>query len=173
MQHDLGVGRGVEQRALGGQLLADAHGALVRLPLWASAKPQLSEIGEKRLHVAQHVAAGRRIAVVADGDRAPQAVDDVGRIQVVADEAEAALLVELLAVVGDDAAAFLAAMLQGVQAKRRQRRRLRVAEHAEHAALLVQAIVVGDAQDQRLRREPHRRIGRISRRLEARHLPRI
>ncbi len=50
--------------------------------------------------------------------------------------------VELLAVIGDDAGRFLAAMLQRVQAKRRQRRGFGMAEDAEHAAFLVQMVVV-------------------------------
>ena len=50
--------------------------------------------------------------------------------------------VELLAVIGDDAGRLLAAMLQRVQAERRQRRRLGMAEDAEHAAFLVQMVVV-------------------------------
>ena len=62
-------------------------------------------------------------------------------VEVVADEAEAALGVELLAVVGDDAAGFLAAMLEGVQAERGERRRILVAEDAEDAAFLAQPVV--------------------------------
>ena len=50
--------------------------------------------------------------------------------------------VELLAVEGDDAGRLLAAMLQRVQAERRQRRRIRMAEDAEDAAFLVQLVVV-------------------------------
>src|SRR6202035_3966721 len=48
--------------------------------------------------------------------------------------------VETLAVEGDDAGGFLAAVLQRVQAERRNRGRVRVAENAEYAALFAQPI---------------------------------
>jgi hypothetical protein len=48
--------------------------------------------------------------------------------------------VETLAVEGDDAGRFLATVLQRVQAERRDRRRVRMAENAEHAALFAQPI---------------------------------
>ena len=54
----------------------------------------------------------------------------------------AAMGVELLAVIGDDAGGFLAAMLQGVQAERRQRGRFRMPENAEDAAFLMRVVVV-------------------------------
>ena len=49
---------------------------------------------------------------------------------------------EPLAVEGDDAGGFLAAMLEGVQAERRDRGGVGVAEDAEDAALLAQPVVV-------------------------------
>jgi hypothetical protein len=60
----------------------------------------------------------------------------------VADVAEVAVRVELPTVVGDDAGGFLAAVLQGVQAKGGQRGGIGMAEDAENAALLVEFIVV-------------------------------
>ena len=59
----------------------------------------------------------------------------------VADEAHAALGMEALAVERDDAGGFLAAMLQRVQPERGDRGGVRMAEDAEHAALLVQAVL--------------------------------
>ena len=115
--------------------------ALVRLPLWATREAAGVEIGEQRLHVAQDGVAGGGVAVVAERDVALEAADHVGLVEVVADEAEAALGVEVGAVVGDDAGGLLAAMLQGVQAERGERRGVLVAEDAEHAALLAQAVV--------------------------------
>ena len=47
---------------------------------------------------------------------------------------------ELLAVIGDDAGRFLAAVLQGVQPERGQRRRVGMTKHAEHAAFLVEMV---------------------------------
>ena len=115
--------------------------ALVRLPLWATREAAGVEVGEQRLHVAQDGVAGGGVAVVAERDVALEAADHVGLVEVVADEAEAALGMEVAAVVGDDAGGLLAAMLQGVQAERGQRRGVLVAEHAEDAAFLAQAVV--------------------------------
>src|SRR4051812_48920266 len=77
-----------------------------------------------------------------DCDRAGQAVDHLAAGEALADEAHAALGVEALAVVGDDAGGFLAAMLERVQSERRNRRGIRVAEHAEDAALLTQPVTI-------------------------------
>ncbi len=49
---------------------------------------------------------------------------------------------KLLAVEGDDAGRFLTAMLQRMQPERRQRRRIRVPQNAEHAAFFMQRIAV-------------------------------
>ena len=50
--------------------------------------------------------------------------------------------VEPLAVEGDDTRRLLPTMLQGVQAKRDNRRRIGMAENAEDTALLAQPVVV-------------------------------
>ena len=97
------------------------------------------EVGEQRLHVAQDGVAGGGIADVAERDVALEPADHLGLVEVVADQAQAALGMEMRAVVGDDAGGLLAAMLQGVQAERGQRRGVLVAEHAEDAALLAKA----------------------------------
>ena len=60
----------------------------------------------------------------------------------VAHQAKAPLRAEALAVKGDNARGFLAAMLQGVQAQRRDGRRLGMAENAEDAAFLAEAVAV-------------------------------
>ena len=71
-----------------------------------------------------------------------QALDGRAVGEAVADEAEVALGVEALAVEGDDAGRLLAAMLQGVQAERRDRGGVGVAEDAEDAAFLAQRVAV-------------------------------
>jgi len=58
------------------------------------------------------------------------------------DLAEAAMRMELHAVIGDDAGRFLAAMLQRMQPECRQRSGLGMTEHAEYAAFVVEMIVV-------------------------------
>ena len=47
---------------------------------------------------------------------------------------------ELGAVIGDNADRFLAPVLQGVQPQNRQRAGIRVPEHAEHPALIVEGV---------------------------------
>ena len=100
------------------------------------------ELGEERLHVAERGAARGRIAVMADGAVALQPLHHLRLGEIVADQADVALDAELRAVEGDDPRRLLAAMLQRVQAERGQRRRFRVAEDAEDAALLVELVVV-------------------------------
>ena len=124
--------------------------------MWATREAAGVEVGEQRLHVAQDGVAGGGVAVVAERDVALEAADHVGLVEVVADEAEAALGVEVRAVVGDDAGGLLAAMLQGVQAERGQRRGVLVAEDAEHAALLAQAVVAVPGAPARSRSRGHR-----------------
>jgi hypothetical protein len=87
-------------------------------------------------------AAGRGIARVADGHGAGRRCEVVAG-EGVADEAHVAFGVEALAVEGGDAAGFLAAMLQGVQAQGGDGRGVADAEHAEHAALQAQGVVLG------------------------------
>jgi|SRR5258706_15640547 len=82
---------------------------------------------------------------MADRDGAGQAVDDVLRAEIVADQPRAAMRVELAAVVGDDASRFLAAMLQGMQTERRQRGGVRMAIDPEYAAFFVEMIRVSAA----------------------------
>ncbi len=65
----------------------------------------------------------------------------------VADKAHALFRAELLAVEGDDTGGLLAAMLERVQAERRQRRGIRVPQDAEHAALFVQGIAIDFVMD--------------------------
>jgi hypothetical protein len=59
---------------------------------------------------------------------------------VVADEAEPALGMEAVAIEGDDAGGFLAAMLERMQPKRGDGGGVGVAENAEYAAFLAQAV---------------------------------
>jgi hypothetical protein len=60
---------------------------------------------------------------------------------VVADEAHAALRVELLAVVGNEAAGLLAAMLERMQAERRDCRSFGVPKNTEDPAFLAESVI--------------------------------
>ena len=79
---------------------------------------------------------------MADGGRAGQPVDHLAAGEGVADQAEPALGMEALAVVADDAGGLLAAVLQRVQPERGDGGGVGMAEDAEHAAFLAQAVAV-------------------------------
>ena len=79
---------------------------------------------------------------MADGGGAGEAVDHLAAGEGVADEAEAALGVEAAAVEGDDAGGFLAAMLEGVKAERRDSGGVGVAVDAEDAAFLAERVAL-------------------------------
>ena len=115
---------------------------LVKLPLWRDGDAADFELGKQRLHVAEDRLAGRRVAHVAHRHVAGDAREGRGVGEMVADEAELALGVELAAVEADDARRFLAAMLQRVEAERRERRGVGVAQNAEHPALFAQGVAV-------------------------------
>src|SRR5439155_11253539 len=99
------------------------------------------EISEQRLDVARRHFAGRRITHMTDRHRSGKPRDDLFRAEIVTDEAGTAMRAELLAIVGDNAGRFLAAMLQGVQPKRGQGRRVRMAIDPEDAAFIVEMVV--------------------------------
>ena len=100
------------------------------------------EIGVERLDVPQDGVAGGGVTVVAEGAAAGEAGDDASFAEVLADEAEAAVLVEVLAVMGDDPGGFLAAVLEGVQAEGGEGGGVGVVPDAEDAAFLVHFVVV-------------------------------
>ena len=125
------------------QRLADGE-RVGQIAVVRDGEPAELEIGEQRLDVAQHRLAGRRVADMTDRDRARQAADDSLRAEVVADQAHRLVGMEMLAVEGDDAAGFLAAMLKGVQPERRGRAGIGMTEDAEHAAFVMEVIVVGE-----------------------------
>src|SRR5262245_7938580 len=79
---------------------------------------------------------------MSDRDRAGQAIDHLAAGEALAHEAHAALGMEALAIVGNDAGGFLAAMLERVQPERRDRCSVWVTEHAKDATLLTQSVVV-------------------------------
>ena len=79
------------------------------------------EIREQGLHVAQYGVAGGRVANVADRALPAEPVHRRLFGKMIADQAETALGIELLAVERDDAGCFLSAMLQGMQTERRER----------------------------------------------------
>ena len=140
MQDDLGIGGRLADGAGGDELLAQGEG-VGEIAVVGDGEAAGVDVGKQRLHVAQHRIAAGRIAIVADGDVALQALDDAGAGEVVADEAHAALGVELPAVEGDDAAGFLAAMLEGVQAERGDGGGFGVPKNTKDPAFLAESVV--------------------------------
>ena len=100
------------------------------------------EFGKQRLDIAQDRLAGCGIAHMADRGGAGQALDRRRIREMVADQTEAAFGMETATVKGDDARRLLAAMLQGVQAEGGDRGGVRMAEYAEDAAFLMQAVAI-------------------------------
>ncbi len=141
MDDDLGVAGRLEEAAAAHQRLAQLVG-IGEIAVMADRQPAEFEIREQRLDVAHRHFAGRRIAHMADRRMAFETVDHVLRAEILADMTHGAMGVELLAVEGDDAGGFLAAMLQGMKAERRQRGRFGMAENAEYAAFFMRVIVV-------------------------------
>ena len=139
MQDHLGVGGRLHDRALVHEF-APQRQAVGQIAVMADGEAERIEFGEERLHVAQQRLAGGGIADMADRRHAGQAVDDLALGKVVADEAEPALGMEPVAVEGDDAGGFLAAMLERMQAERGDGGGIGMAENAEHAAFLAQAV---------------------------------
>ncbi len=139
MQNDLGVGGRLHHRAFADQLAAQRQ-AVGQIAVMADGKAAGIELGEQRLHVAQDRLAGGRIADMADGGVARQPIDHLPPGECVADQPEAAFGVEAGAVERDDAGGLLAAMLQCMQAERRDRRSVGVTENAEYTAFLAQPV---------------------------------
>ena len=141
MQDHLGVAGRLHDRAVAHQLLAQRQ-AVGEVAVVGGREAAAVELAEQRLHVAQDRLAGGRIAIVADRGAPRQAVDHLAARERIADQAHAPLGMEPGAVERHDAGRLLAAMLQCVQPERRDRGRVRMAEDAEHAALLVQAVLL-------------------------------
>ena len=100
------------------------------------------QVGIERLDIADQRAAGGGVAIVADGAMALQHGNHFLVAEGLVDQAQRAVGVEMRAVEADDSSRLLPAVLQSVQAQRGQGRGVAVAEHAEHAAFLMQLVVV-------------------------------
>ena len=141
VEHDLGVRRRLADRALRDELAAERQ-AVGEVAVVADRDAADFELGKERLHVAEDRLAGRRVAHVAHRHVAGDAGEGRGLGEMVADEAKLAFRVELAAIEADDARRLLAAMLERVEAERRERRGVGVAQNAEHPALFAQGVAV-------------------------------
>src|SRR5262249_8041361 len=140
MEDDLGVGGRLHDGAVAHQLAAQGE-AVGEIPVVANRQAAAVQLGQ-RLPVAQDGLAGGRVAHVAHRRHAGQALDHLAAGEVVADEAQPAFGMEALAVEGDDAGGLLPAMLERMQPERGDRRRVRMSEYPEHAALFAQSVIV-------------------------------
>ena len=118
LEDDFGVHRGLEDRALLDQVAAHGTG-IGQIAIVGDREAGRGEVCEDRLDVAQRGLALGRVAVVADGICTGQAGRQIAA-EILADEAHMAFVVELLAIICGDAAGFLSAMLEGVQAERHE-----------------------------------------------------
>jgi hypothetical protein len=100
------------------------------------------EVDEERLYVPKDWIAAGRIADMADCRVAFQALDDRPAGEMIADETDAPLGMEVVAVETDDTRGLLAAMLKRMQSERRESRGVGMVEDAEDAALLVEPVLV-------------------------------
>ena len=99
------------------------------------------ELGEQGLDVAQRRSAGRRVADVADRRPAGEGADHLVLVEIAGDMAHRAMAVEGGAVEAGDPRRLLAAMLEGVEAERGDRRGGVGVPDAEHAAFLAELVV--------------------------------
>ena len=141
MDEDLGVRGGLEDRAVFLELFAQAAGvhevAVVRDGHGAALV-----VDNEGLDVAQVAAAEGGVAHVANAKAALHARELV-RLEDIRHEADPAVRGEHFLVVGaDDAGAFLAAMLQRVEAEVDELGGLDVAKDAEHATLVLHMVVI-------------------------------
>ena len=115
MEDDLAVHRGLEDGALGFELLAEQRG-VGEVAVVGHSHLAARAIHGERLGVADVGGAGCGVAGVAHGHVADQAMKNVP-LKDLGHQAHALVLAELPAVTGDDAGAFLAAVLEGVEAE--------------------------------------------------------
>ena len=145
MKDDLGVGGGGEDGAFRDQLFAQSK-KVGQVAVVGQGDAAGRHVGEHRLDVAQHAAAGGGIAGVADGGGAGQSDRQVLAEEGVAHVAHMLLVMEALAVEGGHAAGLLAAVLQGVHAQDHQAGGVGDAVHPEHAALDAGTVIQGIAR---------------------------
>ena len=139
VQDDFAINGGLEDRAFGLQLVAEP-GGVGEVAVVRDGNLAAGAIDGERLGVAQVRRAGGGIAGVADGDGADHVVQDVP-MEDLRHQPHAFMGVELFAVGGDDAGAFLSAVLEGVEAVVGQFGGVGVAVNAEDAAVMFWVVI--------------------------------
>ncbi|GGB50468.1 hypothetical protein GCM10011505_34410 [Tistrella bauzanensis] len=100
------------------------------------------EVGIERLDVAQAGTAGRCVTDMADAHIADHLHHQALIGKGVANQADRAMRMELVAIISDDATGFLAAMLKRMQPERHVTCRFLMAMDTEDSALFAQMVVV-------------------------------
>ena len=139
MEDDLGVGGGLEDRARRLQPLAQ-HVGVHDVAVVGEGDRAAVAVDEDRLRVGGHGVARGRVADVADGAVAAEAIEGLVGEDVV-HQAHGLVDADLRAVGGRDAGRLLAAVLERVEAEVGQPRRLGMAEDPEQAAVVPEMVV--------------------------------
>ncbi len=141
MQDHLGIRGRLHDRAVTDQV-APQRQPVGEIAVMRHRQPAARQLGKQRLDIAQDGLARGRIAHMADGLRTLQLLDHAPVGECIADQPHPAFGVEAGAIERGDAGSFLAAMLERVQAQRRQCRGVGMPEDAEHPALFAQAVII-------------------------------
>ena len=140
VQDDFGIAGGLEDGAFAFQILAKL-GRVSDVAVMGDGDASFITGDGEGLGVEQHGIAGGGVTGVADGNISGQAAQNFRREQV-GDTAHAAVVVNLAAVAGGDAGAFLAAVLERVQAEVGDVGGLGMAVDGEDSAFFVQLVIV-------------------------------
>lgn len=141
MHDHFGIAGGLEDRAGFHQFTAE-HVGVGQIAVMGNAKPANRNVTVHWLNITNSALTGGGVAVMADGDIAFQALDHIALREGIIDKAERFTGVKALAVIGDNAAGFLSAVLQGVEAKRGHGRGVVMPVNAEYAAFFVELIII-------------------------------
>src|SRR5256885_4387658 len=140
MDDDFGVTVRLENRAAMFKLAAP-FGGVGEIAVVAERDFALVAINHDGLRVEKSFIARGRVARVADGGAAGKCVQNIGSENFF-DFAHGAVGVEFVAVAGDNAGGFLAAMLESVETEIDELRRFGMAEDSDDAAVVVEAVIL-------------------------------
>lgn len=139
VQNDFAIDGGAENGTAGFEFFAEL-GGVGEIAVVGDGDLAARAIHGERLGVAQMGRAGGGITGVADGHAADEAVEDFA-VKNLRHETHSAVDAKLFAVTGDDAGAFLAAMLERIEAVVRQFGGVRMSENAEDTTIMFGVIL--------------------------------
>ncbi|OPZ81427.1 MAG: hypothetical protein BWY77_00646 [bacterium ADurb.Bin431] len=139
VQHHLGIGGGLKERALLFEPAAQ-FARIGEIAVMADGERPFAKIGHQRLGVDEMGSPGGGVTVVPDGHVAPQCGKEGLVAEDVGDEPAADVAVDAAAVTGDDAAALLPAVLLGIEGQISQTGGLRRAVDTNHRAVAARLV---------------------------------